>query len=131
MNTGDHPRWPHPAIKKSYFQFSLRNDKKVEIELDQFGNTNLYLNGNWNKIYPGDNGDFELTKIGKKVTIYTWHGFMVLQNGYTVRIRVPGYYHGLTYGICGDNNKDKTNDYMTKDGKILPFPPQRGYKECF
>ena len=100
----------------------------VEIELDMDGNSHIYLNEEWVKIYPGDNGDFELTKAGKKLIITTWHGFKVSQAVNTVDIRVPGYYHGRTYGLCGDNDKDAKNDYMTSDWEVLPYPPQGGYK---
>ena len=96
-----------------------------------FGNSNIYFEGEWIQIYPGDNGDFVLTKAGNKITITTWHGFIVSQAVNTVDIRVPGYYHGRTYGLCGDNNKDETNDYMTKDWEVLPYPPQGGYKVRF
>ena len=42
----------------------------------------------------------------------------------TVEIRVPGFYNNLTHGLCANNNKEITDDYTTKEGEVLEFPPQ-------
>ena len=101
----------------------------IEVEMDMDGNTAIFEHGKWTKLAPGDYGDIELTKIGRKATIRTWNGIVVSQAVNTVDIRVPGFYNDITYGLCGNNNKDKTDDYMTKDGQILEYNPGRGYQE--
>ena len=88
INTYDHPRWPHPATEKSYFQFTMRNGQKTEIELTMNGESNIFIDGIWKQLYPQGNNDFKITKIGNKVEITTWYGITVTDHIFNLEIRL-------------------------------------------
>ena len=124
INTYDEPKWPHPATDKSYFQFPLRSGEKVEVEMTKEGESMIFINDQWVPLIPQENDDFTITKVGNKVTVTTWFGLVVSQDVNTIDIRTPGFYDSKTFGLCANNNKDKLDDYTTKEGVVLEYPPQ-------
>jgi len=60
--------------------------------------------------------------------VHTWFGVDIVQVKTFFRVRVPAFYQNEMFGVCMNCNKDKYDDYMKKDGTILPFPSQHGYK---
>jgi hypothetical protein len=94
----------------------------VEIEFKSNGDTNIFMNKGWNRIFETSNENFELEKIGTKNTLKTWFGITVVVSGNEVSIKLPGTYSGGTSGICANNNGRPNDDYTTEEGYKLFFP---------
>ena len=119
------------AIEYMYFTFPTRVGELIEIETDRYGKSNIYIAGVWYQLYPQKNADFTFTKRGKALFVETWFGMKIYHKRLTYEATVPAYYQSETFGLCGNGNKDKLDDYTKKDGEVLPFPPQGGYKRTW
>ena len=83
------------------------------------------------RLYPQENGDFTYVKTGRKHVITTWYGVKITHSGFRYILEVPSFYDNSTVGICMNKDGNKFDDYTTKNGTILSFPPQRGYKRTW
>ena len=109
-----------------YFQFVGRDGTEYEIETTYYGTSAIYINGEWRKLYPQTTADFSFKKSGKKMWVTVWHGMEYYHNGYHFQMRIPGYYDSKTYGLCGDMNLIRADDYVLKDGTLVPMPNRHG-----
>ena len=126
MNT---KKYRHVAtIDHMYFLFVGRDGTEYEIETTYYGKSAIYINGEWRQLYPQTTGDFTFKKAGNKMWIKVWHGIEVYHGGYTYTVRLPGYYDSKVYGLCGDMNLIRFDDYILKDGTLVPMPNRDTYK---
>ena len=108
-----------------YVSFPTTSDEWMEIETDRYGGANFYMKDiGWNKLYPQKNKNFQYKKWGRRHWAKTWFGLEVYHDGHFYHIKTPGFYDKETYGLCMNKNMDKSDDYMMKNGTILPVPPQ-------
>ena len=61
------------------------------------------------------NGKYEFRKTGKKLSIKTWFGVHLVQEGRDIDVYVPGRFMNKLRGVCGNNNDDRTDDYTRCD----------------
>ena len=119
-------------IKVMYFKFPRKSGELVEIETFNDGKANFYTKSEgWKTLHTQKTPDFEYRKIGRKSEIKTWFGIEAEHISHKYLIKVPGFYSKDLYGLCMNKNGDLTDDYMKKDGTILPVPPQGGYKRTW
>ena len=91
------------------------------IRLSSDGTATAELNGEAAQpLSTTNNMDFQLRIEDKRMTLTTWFGVELLQNGEHVELEVPRRYKSdtgdRTEGICGNFNCQASDDWTEKDG---------------
>ena len=91
------------------------------IRLSSDGTATAELNGEAAQpLTTTNNMDFQLRIEDKRMTLTTWFGVELLQNGEHVELEVPRRYKSdtgdRTEGICGNFNCQASDDWTEKDG---------------
>lgn len=119
------------VARSATFDFFKNSEVIGSAKIDRFGNSVFIYNNTESPLLSGkldENFEFLFSKHGNLLTISTSFGVTLTMNGYDVRLTIPNpVYADLIEGLCGDNDGDKTNDYQTRDGTILPYTPLAGY----
>ena len=115
-------------LEYMYLTFPTRSGGLIEIETSRYKKANMYYNGEWIALIPQTNADFTFGKHGRWFKVTTWFGLEIYHHRATYVVRLPAFYRQQVSGLCMNCNQDKLDDYTKKDGTVLSFPSQHGYK---
>ena len=125
-------KYGHVSIARSVeYDFFAENEVAGSVKLNRFGEAFVKINDEEQPLisnFQNGNFSFSFTKSGNRVSMQTEDGIRLTMNGMEVRLRIPNPPFGnRTEGLCGNNNGEKTDDYKTREGEVLPFTPSGGY----
>ncbi|ELU09439.1 hypothetical protein CAPTEDRAFT_115658, partial [Capitella teleta] len=98
------------------------------IEIQIYGSTirldkgrKVYVDGIEVELSYQINPQWRVFMAGNKMTFEAENGLTVWFDGnHQAEIRAPTAYAGQVYGICGNMDKDRQNDLVTKTGEKVP-----------